>query len=167
VCKKDVEARGGWMAHDPVEAGEPRTRDVTRVYDDGRIRVLWDATLCLHTAICLRMLPEVFDTAARPWVELSGAAAEDIAATIRACPTGALRYEGDGVSAEVPEDPTSVEVRPDGPLYVRGRIRLRTPGGRSVREEYRVALCRCGASENKPFCDNSHRLIGFADEGLP
>ncbi|MEZ0235707.1 MAG: CDGSH iron-sulfur domain-containing protein, partial [Actinomycetota bacterium] len=38
-------------------------------------------------------------------------------------------------------------------------------GGRSVREEYRVVLCRCGASRNKPFCDNSHRLIDFSDTG--
>lgn len=153
------------MADDPVEAGVPRTRDITRVYDDGRIRVLWDATLCLHTGICLQMLPQVFDAAARPWVDLSAADAEQIAETIRACPTGALRYEGDGVPVEVPDDPTTVEVRPNGPLYIRGRLRVQTPGGRSVREEYRVALCRCGASRNKPFCDNSHRLIDFSDTG--
>ncbi len=72
---------------------------------------------------------------------------------------------GDGVPVEVPDDPTTVEVRPNGPLYLRGRIRLQTPGGRSVREEYRVALCRCGASRNKPYCDNSHRLIDFRDTG--
>ncbi len=155
------------MADDPVEAGEPRTKDVTRVYDDGRIRVLWDATLCLHTGICLQLLPEVFDATARPWVDLSAAAAEEIAATIRACPTGALRYEGDGVPAEMPDDPTTVEVRPNGPLYLRGRLRLQTSGGRSARDEFRVALCRCGASQNKPFCDNSHRLIGFRDVGPP
>lgn len=155
------------MADDPSGAGTPRTRDVTRAYDAGRIRVLWDATLCIHTGICLQRLPEVFDVNARPWVDLSGAGVEEIAETIRACPTGALRYEGDGVPPEVPDDPTTVEVRPNGPLYLRGRLRLQAPGGRSAREEYRSALCRCGASENKPFCDNSHRLIRFRDRGLP
>jgi len=155
------------MADDPSGAGTPRTRDVTRVYDDGRIRVLWDATLCIHTGICLQRLPEVFDVDDRPWVDLSGAGVKEIAETIRACPTGALRYEGGDVPPEVPDEPTTVEVRPNGPLYLRGRLQLQGPGGRSAREEYRVALCRCGASENKPFCDNSHRLIRFRDSGLP
>lgn len=154
------------MPDDPVEAGEPRTRDVTRVYEDERIRVLWDASLCIHTAICLQRLPSVFDVAARPWVNLAGApSAEDIAATIRACPTGALRYDGDGVASEQPAEPTIVDVRPNGPLFLRGRLRLQRPGGRRAMDMTRAALCRCGASENKPFCDNSHRLIGFRDAG--
>jgi hypothetical protein len=38
------------------------------------------------------------------------------------------------------------------------------PGGGVLTEETRVALCRCGASQNKPFCDNSHRLIASAAE---
>jgi uncharacterized Fe-S cluster protein YjdI/CDGSH-type Zn-finger protein len=153
------------MAEDPSEAGAPRTKDVTRVYENESIRVLWDATRCIHTAVCLHRLPAVFDVRSRPWVDLSGAAAEEIAATIRACPTGALKYEGGTVPAEEPDEPTTVEVRPNGPLYLRGRLRIRRAGGEVVTEEYRVALCRCGASENKPFCDNSHRLIGFRDGG--
>ena len=68
--------------------------------------------------------------------------------------------------AEQPDEPTTVEVRPNGPLYLRGRLRIEAPGGRTLTEEYRVALCRCGASENKHFCDNSHRLIGFRDGGI-
>lgn len=50
------------MAHDPSEAGKPRTRDVTCVYDDERISVMWDATLCIQTGICLRLLPGVSST---------------------------------------------------------------------------------------------------------
>ena len=154
------------MAEDPVEAGKPRTRDVTRTYESEHIRVVWDATLCIHTAICLQRLPAVFDVTARPWINVDGADVESIAATIRACPTGALRYEGGGVAAETPDEPTTVDVRPNGPLLVRGRLSLQAPGSQP-REEYRVALCRCGASENKPFCDNSHRAVGFRDASRP
>ena len=153
------------MAEDPTEAGEPRTSGVTRVYDDGRIKVLWDASRCIHTGICLRDLPEVFDASARPWIDLTKADAGAVAATVRACPTGALRYEPGEVGAEEPAVPTTVEVRPNGPLYLRGRLLVQGPGGRGVREETRVALCRCGASENKPYCDNSHRIVGFRDPG--
>lgn len=162
------DGRGGnLIAEDPIEARTPRTRDVTRIYEGAGIRVLWDATLCIHTAMCLQRPPQVFDVNARPWADLSDVDPEEVAATIRACPAGALRYEGDGVAPEVPDDPTIVEVRPNGPLYLRGRLRLQAAGGRAARDEYRLAVCRCGASENKPFCDNSHRLIGFRDGGCP
>lgn len=154
------------MADDPTEAGIPRTRDSTRTYENGEIRVVWDATLCIHTAICLRRLPQVFNVDARPWVDLNGADAEAIAATVRACPTGALRYDGPGVPPEVPDEPTTVDVRPNGPLVVRGRLSLQAPGG-EPREEFRAALYRCGASENKPFCDNSHRAVRFRDSSRP
>lgn len=146
----------------PAEAGVPRTTGPTRTYEDARIRVLWDAGRCIHVGRCLRALPAVFDLQARPWVDLDGASAEEVAAAVRTCPTGALRYQGlGGLSDEVPDEPVSVEVRPNGPLFVRGRVRITRPGGEVVTDEVRVALCRCGASQNKPFCDNSHRLIGF------
>ena len=147
---------------DPAEAGAPRTRGPTRTYESAGIRVLWDASRCIHVGSCLRALPSVFDVRARPWVDLDGASAEEVAAAVRTCPTGALRYRALGdLPDEVPDEPVSVEVRPNGPLYVRGRARITRPGGEVVADEYRVALCRCGASQNKPFCDNSHRLIGF------
>ncbi len=138
---------------------------MVREYETADIRVLWDASRCIHTGNCLRGLPVAFDLSARPWVNVSAASPEQIAETIRTCPTGALRYDGPGVPPEAPAVPTTVEVRPDGPLFVRGRVRIVGPDRRDHGEEYRVALCRCGASENKPFCDNSHRLVGFQDPG--
>src|SRR4051794_22167658 len=126
------------VAEDPQQAGTPRTRDVTRVYENDGIRVLWDATRCIHTGICLRRLPSVFDVNARPWVDLSGAPVESIAATVCACPTGALRYEPVGdLAPEGPDVPTTVEVRSNGPLYARGRVQVREPGGRTIADEYR------------------------------
>jgi uncharacterized Fe-S cluster protein YjdI/CDGSH-type Zn-finger protein len=155
------------MDMNPYEAGAPRTKGATRSYKTDEIRVLWDATRCIHTANCLNLLPAVFDIDAQPWVQLSGAQASEIAETVRACPTGALRYEGsDTLPQEEADDPTTVEVRPNGPLYLRGRLHVRGPGGKAIAEEYRIALCRCGASNNKPYCDASHRLIGFRDSAL-
>lgn len=50
----------------------------------------------------------------------------------------------------------------DGPLLVRGDAELRWPNGEAVQRRRRtVALCRCGASGIKPFCDGSHKVIGF------
>jgi uncharacterized Fe-S cluster protein YjdI len=151
-------------ASDPTEAGTPRTTGPTRTYENETIRVYWDATRCIHVADCLRALPEVFDTRRRPWIDVNGASAEEVAEAVLLCPTGALRYESLGnLPQEEPEEPPTVVVRPNGPLYVRGRVRLKGAGGELLADETRVALCRCGASENKPFCDNSHRAVGFRD----
>ncbi len=65
---------------DPRQAGAPRTKGPTRAYENDRIRVLWDASRCIHVGSCLRALPSVFDVRARPWVDLDGAPAEEVAA---------------------------------------------------------------------------------------
>jgi CDGSH-type Zn-finger protein len=110
----------------------------------------------------VRKLPQVFDPEARPWVVVEAADADRVAATIEACPTGALHYRRlDGGRQEEPPTEATVEPRPNGPLFVRGPVRIVEPDGRLIREDTRVALCRCGGSENKPFCDGSHLRIGF------
>lgn len=51
---------------------------------------------------------------------------------------------------------------PDGPLLVRGDVEIRTPSGEVVpRRRRTVALCRCGATGIAPFCDGSHKAVGF------
>jgi uncharacterized Fe-S cluster protein YjdI len=64
-----------------------------RVYENEKIRVIWDSDKCTHSGNCLMGLPEVFDHSKRPWVDISAADAEEIARCIDCCPSGALRYE--------------------------------------------------------------------------
>ncbi len=52
----------------------------------------------------------------------------------------------------------------DGPLWVRGGIQVQGSDGFEYEVRNRVTLCRCGRSENKPFCDGSHIAVGFVDE---
>ena len=144
----------------PAHAGVPRRKGPTRVYERAELAVVWDATRCTHVAECLRALPEVFDVRRRPWIEVEAADADAIAAAIRLCPTGALQYEArGGWPEEEPDDVTTVTAGTVGPLYMRGRIRVVDGHGHLLSEETRVALCRCGASANKPYCDNSHRML--------
>jgi len=51
-----------------------------------------------------------------------------------------------------------------GPLWVRGEVTIQSADGKAYEGRNRVTLCRCGASENKPFCDGSHVSVGFRDE---
>lgn len=146
----------------PRDAGQPHTTGPTRTYETDEIRVFWDATRCTHVGTCLKALPEVFDVRRRPWVDVEGASAQEVAETVRLCPTGALRYEAlKNLRDEQPDEPTTIELRPNGPMVVRGRIKVTGAHGEVLTEEMRVSLCRCGASQNKPFCDNTHRAVGF------
>lgn len=139
--------------------------EARRDYSTEEITVHWNAARCIHSARCLQGLPEVFDRGARPWIRPDRAAAERIAEVIERCPSGALHYTWRiDRSPETPPERPIIEVRPNGPLYVRGAIEIRRPDG-SVREtDTRVSLCRCGQSSQKPYCDNTHRSIGFQAE---
>lgn len=56
----------------------------------------------------------------------------------------------------------------DGPLLVRGPFTLVDPSGQTIPSNRRtVALCRCGKSRMRPFCDGTHKLIGFSAAGTP
>ena len=61
-----------------------------------------------------------------------------------------------------PDPPVTITPYRDGPLLVRGTIELRGPGGIEIPcDRDPIALCRCGGSRIKPFCDGTHKLIGF------
>ncbi len=153
------------MDDELLTSNEERKRPgVEREYRSrkGEIVVYWEPRICNHTGNCFRGLPEVFQPQNRPWVLADAASADQIAEVVMTCPTGALHFERfDGGPQEPAPEETTIDARPNGPLHVRGRVRITGPGGQPIREDTRVALCRCGASENKPFCDGSHRRIGF------
>jgi uncharacterized Fe-S cluster protein YjdI len=134
---------------------------VAREYRNSEVVVYWEPQLCVHTARCLQGLPQVFDNERRPWVDVTAASADQIAEVVMRCPTSALRFERlDGGEQEEGVEPTTIQVRQDGPLWVRGKLQIIDQDG-SVRVLRRAVLCRCGHSANRPFCDNTHRRIGF------
>ena len=141
-------------------------KDRRKTYTTEGIAVSFDARRCIHAAECVFNLPDVFDPERRPWIEPDRASADRVARVVARCPTGALHFErSDGGVPETPDAENTVRVTRNGPLHVRGVLEVRAEDGTLVAEEVRVALCRCGASRNKPFCDNSHRAIRFVDAG--
>jgi CDGSH-type Zn-finger protein/uncharacterized Fe-S cluster protein YjdI len=128
------------------------------------IVVRYSLKRCIHAAECVTHLPEVFDPKRRPWVNPDAAGASEVAAAIRRCPTGALSYEFVGAPQPEPsETDNTVMVRTNGPLFLRGNIELQNDQGHMLLRSTRLALCRCGSSTNKPFCDGNHTKAGFAD----
>jgi CDGSH-type Zn-finger protein/uncharacterized Fe-S cluster protein YjdI len=137
-----------------------------REYASDRMVVEYDVGRCIHAAECVKGLPSVFDPKRRPWIDPTQAEdVEALARVIERCPTGALQYRStsdDRVEEPGPEN--MVRVGADGPLYARGDLRLKLKNG-ELRAETRLALCRCGQSKNKPYCDNTHEAIGFEHDG--
>lgn len=136
-------------------------------YTSDDIEVQYDVVRCIHAAECVRGLPRVFNPKNRPWIDPDNAPAEAIAEVITRCPTGALHFvRKDSASEETVPATNTITPHPDGPLYLRGDIEVTTTDGASLLKDTRVALCRCGASKNKPFCDGSHTEAGFQDPGV-
>lgn len=133
----------------------------TRDYPGAGITVHYDAARCRHVAECVRGLPLVFDPGRRPWIVADNEPdALLLAEVVRRCPTGALHYTLVEGPPETPDPVTTVTAVPDGPLLVRGDLRLDL-GDAGTMTETRAALCRCGSSGNKPFCDGSHERLAW------
>jgi CDGSH-type Zn-finger protein/ferredoxin/uncharacterized Fe-S cluster protein YjdI len=141
-----------------------RTPHKLRRYDAEDITISYDLKRCIHAEECVHGLPRVFDPGRRVWVDATQANAGEIANIVQRCPTGALHFRRtDGGVEEPTPGRNEVRITPDGPLYFRGELEIHTPT--AVLKETRAALCRCGASRNKPFCDNSHANIAFRASG--
>ncbi|MEL7060121.1 MAG: CDGSH iron-sulfur domain-containing protein [Acidobacteriota bacterium] len=149
-------------------------------YRGDAITVAYDARRCIHVAECVQRLPTVFNTSHRPWVQPDAASVDAVVDTVERCPTGALRVErADGEPQETPPAVTTCRPASDGPLFLHGDLRLhrRSSNGagsegagsegadESIERHVRIALCRCGATANQPFCDGSHRRIDFQAAG--
>jgi hypothetical protein len=77
------------------------------------------------------------------------------------CPSGALRARRVGSEPPKREQPLELRASANGPLLVSGGVRVVAADGTVLYEGERAALCRCGRSANKPFCDGTHKTVGF------
>jgi CDGSH-type Zn-finger protein/truncated hemoglobin YjbI len=128
------------------------------------ITVFDDRSRCAHFGQCTDRLPTVFRAAAEPFVDPDNAAPDSIADVVAGCPSGALAYArgSDGDTVETAAEPSITPIV-DGPYRVRGAIQVVGADGRPYEARARQTLCRCGQSNNKPFCDGSHWYAGFRD----
>jgi len=134
-------------------------KEIIKHYANDELTVVWQPSKCIHSKICFHGLPAVFNPQNRPWVTIEGSSNEDIIAQVSKCPSGALSIEGK--SEAKAENCTKVTVTKGGPLLVEGILTVTLPNGEVTEKKGMTALCRCGASSNKPYCDGSHAKIEF------
>ena len=61
-------------------------------YKTNELTIVWEPALCAHAGVCVKMLPNVYDPKARPWVKPENATTEELMKQIDACPSKALTY---------------------------------------------------------------------------
>jgi uncharacterized Fe-S cluster protein YjdI len=152
-----------------------------RDYSNDDITVYWRPDKCIHATYCYRDLVEVFNPRKRPWVNMKGASTEKIIEIINKCPTEALMYKWNdekknqssvnlknekiknttGGSKTESAKPVKIQVMKDGPLVVQGSFRVIDGKGNQLSSMVMTSFCRCGATNNVPYCDGSHRKIDF------
>lgn len=131
------------------------TPDGVTIYDD--------RTRCAHFGQCTDRLPRAFGVAEDAFVDPTAAPSTQLTDVVAGCPSGALTYAPAGTT-EPTEPPAGTTIHPivDGPYRVRG-VRVVGVDKQPYEARERQALCRCGNSRNKPFCDGSHWYAGFRD----
>ena len=141
-----------------------RTPDRADRYEAEEVIVLDNRGTCCHFGNCTDHLPAVFHHEGDPFVTPGGATADEIEAIVRQCPSGALGFIKDGEQYQGEEREPEIFVSHNASYYVRGGIELEGEpmNEGALREHY--ALCRCGQSKNKPFCDGTHWYAHFTDD---
>lgn len=128
--------------------------------------VTWHGALCIHIGECGRAKGELFVGGRQPWCQPDLASDQEVKDVIVRCPTGALSVtDGDGRNPEIASTENTVHVAYNGPLFVRGNLEIDGAPDDIPGLNFRAALCRCGKSKNKPYCDNSHEVANFKDYG--
>lgn len=137
--------------------------DKLHVYTGEDVTVTWDGALCIHHGACTRGLRDVFDVKKKPWIQPDQASVDAVMDVVRQCPTGALMAKAKDGRTEAAPARNTVTMRVNGPLFVHGRLKV--GDAPAPHAGTRLALCRCGASGNMPFCDSSHKESGFRHDG--
>ena len=133
-------------------------------YTKGDLTVVWKPEKCIHAGECVKRLPNVYRPKEKPWIRLEEVDSDALIRQINACPSGALSYYINTSRMETPDKESEaphVTIMKDGPMVVRGEIRLTGVGGKEEIVKKSTAFCRCGASSNKPYCDGTHKQVDF------
>jgi CDGSH-type Zn-finger protein/truncated hemoglobin YjbI len=150
-----------------------RVPDRRVTYVGEQITILDNRGTCQHSGYCTERLATAFHVDKEPFVTPSGGRMDEIIRAVRDCPSGALSYAIDGHEARAQVDHggtrgPAIEVSKDGPYRVTGAIPLLDGNGDNERRNHgasheHYALCRCGHSQNKPFCSGMHWYVDFKD----
>jgi CDGSH-type Zn-finger protein/truncated hemoglobin YjbI len=167
MCDGTHASNGFSGAKDPK-----RVPDRQDSYPGPDVTILDNRGLCQHSGFCTDRLPGVFRSGQEPFVAPGGGRLDESIRAVRDCPSGALGLARRGHPARDLADqhgrPPGIEVTKDGPYRLTGGVTVVGSDGTPVPRNQgaspeHCALCRCGQSQNKPFCSGMHWYVDFRD----
>jgi CDGSH-type Zn-finger protein/truncated hemoglobin YjbI/ferredoxin len=181
LCRCGASTTKPWCDGSHVQVGfedakaEDRVSDQLDRYHGIGVEIADNRGTCAHSGFCTDRIPTVFRTDTDPFVAPAGGRLDKILRAARDCPSGALSATteaGDPVGRSDSERKPAIEVSKNGPYRVAGGVELLDHDGRpearndgASLEHY--SLCRCGKSQNKPFCTGMHWYADFHDPPPP
>jgi uncharacterized Fe-S cluster protein YjdI len=123
-------------------------KNIVKRYQKDELTIVWEPAKCIHSGICVKMLPEVYDPKAKPWIQQENASVEQLKAQIDKCPSGALSYEMDSAAMAADQPGLDVEILENGPIIIKGKLNITHPSGTKESKDKATAFCRCGASQS-------------------
>jgi CDGSH-type Zn-finger protein/uncharacterized Fe-S cluster protein YjdI len=159
---------------------KPSTVEIAKGRD---ITIYFEGARCIHSRFCVLEAPSVFKAnTPGEWIFPDTMEVDSLVEVANKCVSGAIRYQRhDGKPSETAPPVNVLNTRENGPNALHGQLRLTVAGSEAVQtaadgsllpggptdtkvvETYRATLCRCGASQRKPFCDGSHNNGHFAN----
>lgn len=136
-------------------------KEIVKEYSNGDLTVIWKPKKCIHSEVCWRTLPEVYDPKGKPWIKPENASVEELKEQINKCPSAALTYKIKGETEMEETGITECTIVENGPLLVSGNLKVTLANGTTETKKRSTAFCRCGSSNNKPYCDGTHNSSGF------
>jgi len=175
--KMDEWAENGEIQDYPEREG--RTKPVRGIKRADGVEVIegkdvimeFDGKACIHSRFCVMGAPDTFlANVDGPWLYPDDADPDLLYAIGRECASGAIRiHRKDGGQEEAAPKVNILRLKENGPLSFHADLAVHTPEGSlapdSDSEPFNRTLCRCGKSQNKPYCDGSHHDAGFQASG--
>ena len=67
-------------------------KEIIKEYTNGELTIVWKPKSCIHSAVCVKTLPKVYNPNSKPWLSIENASTEELKEQIAMCPSGALSY---------------------------------------------------------------------------
>jgi len=96
--------------------------EIIKTYENDSFTIFWKPKKCMHSAVCVKMLPNVYHPKDKPWITMENATTAELKTQINACPSGALSYEGQEQDSV---DMINASLMENSPLLVDGKINLK------------------------------------------
>lgn len=130
-----------------------------QIYKGKDIDIHFNRSICCGAARCVNNFSNIYKSASKDWISPDKGTIDEVIHSVKACPSGALSYKLKNSSPKEEYENEEINIIKGGPILVKGDIENEITSWSTDANKQKFALCRCGNSKNKPFCDYSHASL--------